>query len=165
MARAYIGLGSNVGDREVFLEKAIEMLGDSKRVKILRRAGFYETEPVGREDQPWFINTVAEIETSCSPEKLLAYTHSIELKLGRHQREHWGPREIDLDILLYENRVLDTPTLKVPHPQLHQRRFVLAPLCELAPDLIHPIFQRPLRKLLEGLSDNKQVISLRAKKF
>lgn len=165
MARAYIGLGSNVGDREVFLGKAIEMLGDSKRVKVLRRAGFYETEPVGREDQSWFINTVAEIETSLPPHELLAHTQSIESKLGRRQREHWGPREIDLDILLYENRVLDTPTLTLPHPQLHQRRFVLAPLCELAPDLIHPIFQRPLRELLENLSDCKQVISLRAKKF
>jgi 2-amino-4-hydroxy-6-hydroxymethyldihydropteridine diphosphokinase len=162
MTRAYIGLGSNLGDREESLRRALAMLGDSARVRLGRCAGLYETEPVGLEDQPWFLNTVVEIETSFTPEELLAYCRAIEAGLGRRATgRRGGPRQIDLDILFYADRVMAKPDLQVPHAQLHLRRFVLQPLCELIPDFIHPVHQRPLSQLLATLEDSKQVIPLR----
>ncbi len=164
MAVVYVGLGSNLGDREALVFQAIAMLGALSQINVVRRAGIYETEPVGRQDQPWFVNTVVEIETSLGPETLLTQTQEIETRLGRQRRAQWGPREIDLDILLYGDRVMNTSQLTLPHPELHRRRFVLVPLCELAPDLIHPVLKRPLRELLSALHGTKQVTLLRTKK-
>jgi 2-amino-4-hydroxy-6-hydroxymethyldihydropteridine diphosphokinase len=164
MAVAYVGLGSNLGDREALVFQAIAMLGALSQTNVVRRAGIYETEPVGRQDQPWFVNTVVQIETTLGPETLLTQTQEIETRLGRQRQAHWGPREIDLDILLYGDRVMNTSQLTLPHPELHRRRFVLVPLCELAPDLIHPVLKRPLRELLSALPETKQVTLLITKK-
>jgi 2-amino-4-hydroxy-6-hydroxymethyldihydropteridine diphosphokinase len=164
MTLAYIGLGANVGDRAAFLSQALALLEIPGKLEVLRRAGFYETEPVGNEDQPWFLNTVAEIDTVLSPHLLLAHTQWIERRMGRLQREPWGPREIDLDILLFGDQILDTVELKIPHPELHRRRFVLVPMCELAPQWMHPISRRSMRDLLTSLDDTKRV-KLLAKRF
>ncbi len=164
MPRAYIGLGSNVGDREAMLDQATAMIAIRDSLNVLRRAGLYETEPVGIENQDWFLNTVLEVETNLTPDALLKHTQAIEKRLGRQRRVQSGPREIDLDILLYENQLIETAQLKIPHPELHRRRFVLVPLCEIAPQLTHPVLKQPMHSLLNDLHDAKQV-KLLAKKF
>jgi 2-amino-4-hydroxy-6-hydroxymethyldihydropteridine diphosphokinase len=158
--RAYIGLGSNVGEREENLVRAISLLDSSPGIRVLRRASLYETEPVGVEAQPWFFNTVVEVEAELAPGELLRRLKEIEKALGREDRGRWGPREIDLDLLLYGDLVMEEDGLVLPHPELHRRRFVLEPLCELAPELIHPRLGRPLRELLAGLDERKKVIRL-----
>jgi 2-amino-4-hydroxy-6-hydroxymethyldihydropteridine diphosphokinase len=158
--RAYIGLGSNVGEREENLVRAISLLDSSPGIRVLRRASLYETEPVGIEAQPWFFNTVVEVEAELAPGELLRRLKEIEKALGREDRGRWGPREIDLDLLLYGDLVMEEDGLVLPHPELHRRRFVLEPLCELAPELIHPRLGRPLRELLAGLDERKKVIRL-----
>jgi 2-amino-4-hydroxy-6-hydroxymethyldihydropteridine diphosphokinase len=158
--RAYIGLGSNVGEREENLVRAISLLDSSPGIRVLRRASLYETEPVGVEAQPWFFNTVVEVEAELAPGELLRRMKEIEKALGREDRGRWGPREIDLDLLLYGDLVMEEDGLVLPHPELHRRRFVLEPLCELAPELIHPRLGRPLRELLAGLDERKKVIRL-----
>jgi 2-amino-4-hydroxy-6-hydroxymethyldihydropteridine diphosphokinase len=158
--RAYIGLGSNVGEREENLVRAISLLDSSPGIRVLRRASLYETEPVGVEAQPWFFNTVVEVEAELAPGELLRRLKEIEKALGREDRGRWGPREIDLDLLLYGDLVMEEDGLVLPHPELHRRRFVLEPLCELAPELIHPRLGQPLRELLAGLDERKKVIRL-----
>lgn len=158
--RAYIGLGSNVGEREENLVRAISLLDSSPGIRVLRRASLYETEPVGVEAQPWFFNTVVEVEAELAPGELLRRMKEIEKALGREDRGRWGPREIDLDLLLYGDLVMEEDGLVLPHPELHRRRFVLEPLCELAPELIHPRLGQPLRELLAGLDERKKVIRL-----
>ncbi len=158
--RAYIGLGSNLGRREENLVRAISLLSSSPGIRVLRRASLYETEPVGVEDQPWFLNTVVEVETSLSPRGLLCRLKEIERELGREERGRWGPREIDLDLLLYGDLIIEEDGLILPHPELHRRRFVLEPLGELAPELVHPRLKRPLRDLLADLDERKKVIRL-----
>jgi len=158
--RAYIGLGSNVGEREENLVRAISLLDSSPGIRVLRRASLYETEPVGVEAQPWFFNTVVEVEAELAPGELLRRMKEIEKALGREDRGRWGPREIDLDLLLYGDLVMEEDGLVLPHPELHHRRFVLEPLCELAPELIHPRLGQPLRELLAGLDERKKVIRL-----
>jgi 2-amino-4-hydroxy-6-hydroxymethyldihydropteridine diphosphokinase len=158
--RAYIGLGSNVGEREENLVRAISLLDSSPGIRVLRQASLYETEPVGVEAQPWFFNTVVEVEAELAPGELLRRLKEIEKALGREDRGRWGPREIDLDLLLYGDLVMEEDGLVLPHPELHRRRFVLEPLCELAPELIHPRLGRPLRELLAGLDERKKVIRL-----
>lgn len=162
MVLAYIGLGSNLGQREDFIERAIESLVATPGIYLRRRAGLYETEPVGIKDQPWFLNTVIEIETDLSPQALLGLCKQIEHRLGRQNR--YGPREIDLDILLYDQLILSEPHLQIPHPELHRRRFVLAPLAELAPLQLHPVLRLPIVELLNAL-DTQEVIPLRSKRF
>jgi 2-amino-4-hydroxy-6-hydroxymethyldihydropteridine diphosphokinase len=163
MPRAYIGLGSNVGNREAMLDRAIVLLDALDTSSVQHRAPYYETEPVGIENQAWFLNTAIEIETDETPNGLLNQTQSIERELGRQRRFSGGPREIDLDILLYENQLLSTERLTIPHPEMHRRRFVLVPMCEIVPDLIHPVLKRPLRSLLQALDDTKQVALLTKK--
>jgi 2-amino-4-hydroxy-6-hydroxymethyldihydropteridine diphosphokinase len=134
LATAYIGLGSNLGDRGENLPRALERLG-AARVSTIR-----ETDPVGVTEQPRFLNAVAELETDLPPRALLDRLLEIERDLGRDREseERWGPRAIDLDLLLYDDEVIDEPGLTVPHPRLAERRFVLEPLAELAPDLVLP---------------------------
>jgi len=157
MTRAFIGLGSNLGDRVGNIRKAIERLGSSKDVEVLQRASLYETEPVGVEDQPWFINTVVEIETKLAPYELFKLCRKIETQGGRRHKGRWGPREIDLDLLLFGDVIMDRDELKIPHPQLHQRRFVLVPLCEIEGSLRHPILKKTVKELLTQLKDAKAV--------
>src|SRR3990170_582513 len=135
MAKAYIGLGSNVGRREDHLEKALELLAAAKDVKVTKTSSIYETEPVGYVDQPDFLNAAVEIETALSPRELLAVTKAIEEREGRRRDIRWGPRTVDLDILLYDQQVSTEPDLRLPHPEVTRRAFVLVPLAEIAPDL------------------------------
>ncbi|MEW5898498.1 MAG: 2-amino-4-hydroxy-6-hydroxymethyldihydropteridine diphosphokinase [Bacillota bacterium] len=136
--RCFLGLGANLGDKEASLKTAISFLEREKDIRVRRVAPFYWTAPWGYTDQDWFINTVVEIETSLSPKQLLNVLLAIEEKMGRVRGVRWGPRVIDLDLLLYGNAVLNEPNLIVPHPRMASRAFVLAPLADLDPDLVIP---------------------------
>jgi 2-amino-4-hydroxy-6-hydroxymethyldihydropteridine diphosphokinase len=136
-ALAYVGLGSNLGDRPSNLASALERL-TADGVRVLRRSDLYETAPVGVVDQPWFLNAVAELRVSLTPRALLELFKTIERDLGRRPTRRWGERVIDLDLLLYGAEEVDDPDLTVPHPELWRRLFVLVPLAELRPDLHAP---------------------------
>ncbi|HYZ92168.1 MAG TPA: 2-amino-4-hydroxy-6-hydroxymethyldihydropteridine diphosphokinase [Actinomycetota bacterium] len=137
--RAFVGLGSNVGDRLENLRRAMDEL--VKEVEVIGKSSVYDTDPVGP-PQPDFLNAVVEIRTELAPRDLLSRLKSIEARIGRIQGERWGPREIDLDLLLYGDEEIDEPDLRVPHPQMWERAFVLVPLAELAPDLVPKDFDR-----------------------
>jgi 2-amino-4-hydroxy-6-hydroxymethyldihydropteridine diphosphokinase len=144
--RVYLGLGGNLGDRQLNLRQAAAALPES--VRIARASRVYETAPWGYTDQPNFLNQVLEVETSLSPLELLGELKKIEAGLGRQQTFRYGPRLIDIDILFYGSRVLDAPGLQIPHPRLAERAFVLAPLAELAPNLVHPTLRKSVADLL-----------------
>jgi 2-amino-4-hydroxy-6-hydroxymethyldihydropteridine diphosphokinase len=146
----YLGLGSNIGDREAWVRSALERL-DSPELKLLRVSSAYETEPIGLRDQAWFLNVAAEFETELFPKQLLQRTSRIENELGRKRTVRNGPRTIDIDILLYANSVVKTDDLQIPHPRYHERRFTLAPLVELKPDLRDPVTGRTVTELLSAL--------------
>jgi len=135
--RVFIGLGSNMGDRAYYLKEAISALTGPK-TRITASSRIYETEPWGGIEQPLFWNQVIEVDTSLEPLDLLHVCQEIELKLGRERKVHWGPRTIDIDLLIYDNRVSESEELKLPHPYLEERAFVLAPLREIAPEFILP---------------------------
>lgn len=134
MTRVFLGLGSNLGDRRESLDHALDLL--SAKVRITSRSSYYETEPVGYADQPWFMNRVVAGETALTPTELLAFTQSVEHALKRVKTIRWGPRTIDVDILLYDDVVLDTDSLTIPHPRMKERAFVMVPLAEIAPGLV-----------------------------
>jgi 2-amino-4-hydroxy-6-hydroxymethyldihydropteridine diphosphokinase len=156
MPTVYLSLGSNLGNREGHLRRAIAALPPSG-VQVQQVSSIYETEPVDYLDQPWFLNCVLEAETDLQPLALLEALRSIESQLGGQKQFAKGPRKIDLDILLYGNETIATPELQVPHPRMLQRRFVLTPLAELAPELKHPAWEAPAAVLLERLTDPSQV--------
>jgi 2-amino-4-hydroxy-6-hydroxymethyldihydropteridine diphosphokinase len=135
---AYVGLGANIGPREVTLFRAVDLLAEADDVEVLAVSALRETEPVGVVDQPSFLNGVVEVETALPPRALLDLLLGIERSLGRVREERWGPRTVDLDLLVYGGVIVDEPGLRVPHPRLHERRFALEPLAELAPDLDVP---------------------------
>jgi len=145
----YLSLGSNLGDRARNLQAAIERLRSIGEVAAL--SGFYETEPVGDFHQPWFLNCAVMLRTEKMPRQLLAAVMAIEQALGRKRTVAKGPRIIDIDILLFGAFVVDLPSLMIPHPAMHERRFVLQPLAEIAPAVRHPVFHRTIRELLEDL--------------
>ncbi|HEX6725334.1 MAG TPA: 2-amino-4-hydroxy-6-hydroxymethyldihydropteridine diphosphokinase [Gaiella sp.] len=138
--RAYVGLGANLGDREATIRRAVSLLDDLAGVTVVGVSILRETEPWGPVEQPPYLNGAAVVETELGPRELLAALLDIERRLGRNRgdEERWGPRTIDLDLLLYDDLVLDEPGLGVPHPRLHERRFALEPLAELAPDAVVP---------------------------
>jgi 2-amino-4-hydroxy-6-hydroxymethyldihydropteridine diphosphokinase len=138
MTHAFIGLGSNVGDRLQFLQRAVKHLGETIGVQVRDVSSVYETEPIGPAAQDWFLNAVVAVDTSLNPVTLLQQTQAIERALGRETTYHWGPRTIDLDILLYGDTQVNTATLKIPHAELCQRAFVMIPLLELVPGLVLP---------------------------
>jgi 2-amino-4-hydroxy-6-hydroxymethyldihydropteridine diphosphokinase len=150
MKTVYLSLGSNLGDRAAMLQGAIRAL-ESPRLHILRQSPVYETEPMDVPGQHWFLNLVAEAETDLFPLQLLRHTGKIEAQLGRRRLAPKGPRTIDIDILLYGNSIVTTPTLEIPHPRFRVRRFVLAPLADLAPDLRDPVTHQTVRELLAEL--------------
>jgi 2-amino-4-hydroxy-6-hydroxymethyldihydropteridine diphosphokinase len=136
--KVFIGLGSNLGERESMIRLALDDLARLPSTTLVRASSLYDTEPVGDAEQPSFLNAVAQLETELSARQLLWNLLLIERRLGRVRTRHWGPRVIDLDLLLYGSEVLDEPDLKVPHPELIRRSFVLVPLVELDPLVIHP---------------------------
>ncbi len=158
---AYIGIGSNLGNREDNCKEAIRLLKENGIV-VKKQSSMYETEPWGVKDQPKFINMAIEIETDKKPEELLSVLKNIEKQIGRTETIKWGPRIIDLDILLYDDLILDLPELKIPHPLMHERDFVLKPLSEIAPDKRHPVIGKTVKEMYEVVrkSDTKNNIHL-----
>lgn len=157
----YIGVGSNVGERAANCRRAIAALAACEDCVLDGQSPLYETEPVDLEDQPWFVNAVVRIRTVSGPEVLFGKLKALERALGRKPGgPKSGPRVLDLDILFYDDMALETPELQIPHPRLHERRFVLQPLCALAPDLVHPVLGKSAHSLLEELVDGKKVIPL-----
>ena len=155
MKTVYLSLGSNLGDREQMLQSALDRL-HAADVRIRRVSAVYETEPIGFKEQRFFLNLVAEAETDLFPLMLLGRIQKVELQLGRKRTgPPNGPRSIDIDILLYGRAIVHSARLDIPHPRLHERRFVLAPLVELAPDLRHPTLGRTMRELLASLEGQK----------
>ena len=150
MAIAYIALGSNLGDKEKNLRRALLLL-TQQGVEVVRVSSFLSTEPYGVTDQPQFLNAVACVRTSLTPLALLDVLLATELAMGRVRLRHWGERNIDLDLLLYEDVVLDLPRLHLPHPDMQNRDFVLLPLAEIAPELKHPTLQKTIYELKENL--------------
>ncbi len=148
MAIAYLSLGSNLGGRENNLRRAVRLIADDL-LRVTRTSGLYETAPMELADQPGFLNQVVEVETVLTPRELLARIAHVEAELGRQRTVPKGPRTADIDILLYDDLVVDSPGLVIPHPAMHERRFVLEPLAALAPDLVHPLLRRTLRGLLK----------------
>ncbi len=154
---AFIGIGSNIEDPVAQCRKAAIRLREATGIHLLRSSSLYRTEPIGPKDQAWFINAVAEIRTALPPGELLGLLKSIERTMGRRSGPRWGPRVIDLDILLYGQMVVNADGLVIPHPELHRRRFVLEPLCELASYVIHPAYGVSARGLLDRLTDRSVV--------
>lgn len=154
---AFIGLGSNSGDKLANLKKAIEGLGKIQGTKVVTVSSLYKTEPVGGVEQDWFVNAVAEVETGLTPRELLNKLLYIEKDLGRVRDIKWGPRVIDLDIILYDDLVMDEEGLSIPHPYLHKRGFVLVPLAEIAPKVIHPRLRKSVSELMHAIHDNKHI--------
>lgn len=155
---AYLSLGSNVGDREDFLREAISRLQSVGRVKVI--SSLYETEPVEVSDQPWFLNCAAAVETELSAEELMASMLAIEQAMGRRRVTNKGPRTIDLDLLLMGDRAVDSKDLTIPHPSMTDRRFVLEPLAEIAPNAVHPLLHKTIRVLRGELSSGQTVKKL-----
>ncbi len=156
---AYLSLGSNLGDRVASLREAIGRLQSAGEVS--RVSSFYETEPVEVTDQPWFVNCAVELRTTLTPVVLMRRLLEIERGMGRERIEPKGPRNIDIDLLLYDDETVNTAELTVPHPALHERRFVLAPLAEIAPEAMHPILRKTAFQLLKTLVSHDAVRLLR----
>ena len=149
MARVFIGIGSNEGDRLEHISRGAQTLGALSQVQLVQMATIRETTPVGGPSQAAYLNTVVELSTTLAPGDLLRTLKQIEVEAGRRPSDvRWGPRPLDLDLLFYDDRVIHEAGLDVPHPRLHERRFVLEPLAELAPDLVHPVLKRTVQDLL-----------------
>jgi len=155
---AYIGIGSNLGEPLENCRRAIRLLGEMKGCHLQQYSAFYRTEPVGVEGQGWYVNAAASLETERSPVHLLAGLLALEKKMGRVRKEKWGPRIIDLDLLMHGERVIDEEGLIVPHPRMHERRFVLVPLVDIAPNLVHPVYRRRMMDLLDACPDKDQEV-------
>ena len=155
MSIAYIALGSNLGDKEANLRQALKMLL-VKGLQIRSASSFFKTEPYGVIDQPEFINAVACVKTDLAPEKLLKLLLDTELEMGRVRLRHWGERNIDLDLLLYDDLIYYSEKLVLPHPDMQNRLFVLQPLSEIAADKIHPVYKKSIQNLLKSLTDGDE---------
>ena len=151
----YLSLGSNIGDREANLRTAIERLKEVG--SPIAVSSFYETEPVDVGPQPWFLNCAVKLDTEKMPRQLIAAMLALEQDMGRQRKQQKAPRTIDIDILLFGSSIIDIPSLTIPHPKLHQRRFVLEPLAEIAPDARHPVLKRTIRELRDALPAGQTV--------
>jgi 2-amino-4-hydroxy-6-hydroxymethyldihydropteridine diphosphokinase len=156
MSVVYIGIGSNLGDREFNCKQAISLVRQ-KGTTVSKESSLYETKPWGVRDQPLFLNMAIEIETNLKPFELLRTLKDIEKEMGREETFLWGPRIIDLDILLYDNNIVDEKGLKIPHPHMQDREFVLRPLCEIAGDVIHPSLLLSIEELLQRLKSTENM--------
>jgi len=156
---AYIGIGSNLGDRQANCLGAIDALDRSAGVKVSARSRLYLTEPVGYAEQDWFANAAVQVQTDLGPDQLLALLQTLQREAGRTEGgPRNGPRVLDLDLLFFDSLVATAPDLEIPHPRLHQRRFVLQPLCDIDPEFIHPVYGLSLSRLLEGLDRQGQKV-------
>lgn len=153
--RVFLGLGSNLGDRMGNLERGLEILGE--RIKLIKVSSIYETEPWGFAEQPSFLNCVVEGETSASPEGVLEILQEAEKRVGRWATFEWGPRVFDADLLFYGNRIMNLPQLTVPHPRIAERAFVLVPMGEIAPDLVHPLMRMSVKAMAERVEGREGV--------
>ena len=153
----YLGLGSNIGDRQENLDKALNFL--SQRLRMGKISSVYDTEPVGNTEQPRFLNLVCQAYTRLEPAGLLSLAKGIESKLGRTGKSN-APRTIDIDILLYDEQVIETPELVIPHPKMTERAFVLVPLDEIASDLVHPVSSKTIKELLQSVTEKQGVLKL-----
>ena len=151
--RAYLGLGSNLGDKQAYLEQAVKALGEAKGCRVAKVSSYLVTEPYGGVEQDDFLNACLALDTLLSPQELLEQIHVIEQAAHRERLIHWGPRTLDLDILLYDDELLETEDLIIPHVEMHKREFVLKPLSEIAPYKRHPVYQKTVTELLETLTD------------
>lgn len=158
MHRVFLGLGSNIGDKHHNLSLAISELTQTPGITLLNTSSFYKSAPWGYEDQDWFLNGVVEISTTLSPHELLHAVKDIESRMGRKPAPQWGPRLIDIDILLYNQEIIQTPELTIPHPFVTERLFVLIPLLELDPDLRHPQTNVPLKYSLQKLDQQGKIV-------
>lgn len=149
---AYIGLGANLGDPRRQLQEALAKLAAADEVEVLKVSAFYLTPPLGPPGQPWYVNAVAQVRTRLEPEELLRVLHRVEQDLGRVRGERWGPRVIDLDLLLYDGLITSGPELVLPHGEMHRRAFVLVPLAEIAPEAWHPVLEKTAEALLAELA-------------
>jgi len=157
MKKVFLGIGTNLGDREACLKSAIECIRESIG-QVVRNSSVYETEPWGFSSDDQFLNMVVEVETELKPSGLLGRMLMIEARMGRLRNgTGYSSRLIDLDILLYGNKVLNTKSLVIPHPRLHERSFVLVPLCEIAPDFVHPVLMKDIKTLLKECKDSGEV--------
>jgi len=154
----FLGLGSNQGEKIKNCEQAIEEI--LKLEKLLSRSSWYYSEPWGREDQDWFINGVIQILTELCPDELLTKCKEIEKRLGRKNREKWGPRVIDIDILFYDDLSHESPEMEIPHPRILERNFVLIPFAEIAPQFVHPVLKKTIKELLDMSPDQKKVVKV-----
>lgn len=162
MNTAYLGLGSNLGNRLAFLRGGRDTLVNRSDITLVQASGVYETEAVGGPpDNPLFLNTVLQVETSLSPEKLLEACLAVEDEFGRSRPVRWSPRTLDIDILFYEDQVICEEHLTIPHPRLQERAFVLAPLMEIAPDLTHPLLDKTVAEIAAGSSGVAELVPLR----
>ncbi|MCK4863135.1 MAG: 2-amino-4-hydroxy-6-hydroxymethyldihydropteridine diphosphokinase [Dehalococcoidales bacterium] len=153
--RVYLGLGSNLGNREDNLDMALKLL--AQRMKVGRVSSIYDTEPIGNTDQPHFLNIACEVSTRLSPEGLLALAKGIEVKMGRRGKSG-EPRTIDIDILLYGDIVINTPDLAIPHPRMAERSFVMVPLAEIAPELVHPVSWEKIKDMRDAIKEKQGVL-------
>lgn len=160
-SQVFIALGSNLGDRELNLLRGVAELGKIAGARVVALSGFYETEAVGGPDQSDFINAVVQMETALPPRQLLAELQRIENEVFRRVRTlRWGPRTMDLDILFYGALIMAEDDLTIPHPRLHERRFVLEPLAEIAPEFVHPLLNRSVAELLERVEGHERVTKI-----
>ena len=151
--KAYLSIGSNMGDKEANLLEAVKMLEEDEETQVVRKSSFIQTEPVGYTEQDEFLNGALEIKTLRSPEELLELIGTVEQALGRERVIHWGPRTIDLDIIFYNDEIIQTERLTIPHIEMANRMFVLEPLCEIAPYMVHPVLQKTVLELKEYLCE------------
>jgi len=156
-SNVFLGLGSNIDDRVKHLNTATSLIGSCAGIKIIQSSLIYETEPWGIRNQNSFLNQVLEINSSLSPEDLLTFVKEVEIKTGRTERARWHEREIDIDVLFYDNKIISSGIFNLPHKEIQNRKFVLIPMCEIAEDFIHPVLNKPMKQLLEETKDISKV--------
>ena len=156
---SWIGIGANLGNSLAICHKAVARIQSHPHIRVVAQSAFYRTEPIGPVRQSWYVNGVVAVESMTGPVALLRLLHHFEASFGRnrHREKRWGPRRLDLDLLFYGNRVIRRRNLRLPHPRLHQRRFVLRPLCDIAPSFVHPIFGKTVDTMLQEVDDDAKV--------